>query len=223
MKKICFKLLVIAFAIVLVLNTIFVVATAFVFEKEVTSSPNKMEFSNIFNYNSDENIDDYYLLNWAYSKDDCVSCSELPQEVIKANLTRLTRTENILINFLQTKNNSIVQIKPYNVDTNHEAFVNCVEVIEIGDSFYVIIGFSEYIDDSWELTSAVYKSEDDLSELYEYETDKSRYYFYEFYPNKLAPLFSSTFAKILNVLFVIGEVALVYIVFYKIKKKVRKS
>ena len=87
----------------------------------------------------------------------------------------------------------------------------------------MIIGFTEYIDSELKLTSAVYKSEDDLSDLYEFETEKSRYYFYEFYPSELAPLFSSTFDKILNVLFVIGEVSLVYFILTRRNKKMTKD
>lgn len=220
MKKLDFKFLVVSFLLTILLNSLFIVVVAFKTEEETNTLPNKLVFNDIFNYNSENNIEDYYLLNWAYGKEGCLSCSELPKQVVGSNLTRLTRTENIIINFLQSKNNSLIQIKPYklipfntyDIDTKNNSFVNSVKVVDIFNSFYVIIGFTEYIDSEVKLTSAVYKSEDDLSDLYEFETEKEHYYFYEFYPNELAPLFSSTFDKILNVLFVIGEVAVVYFV-----------
>ena len=231
MKKLYLKFVVLAFLVTILINFFFIVSVAFFTEEETNSLPNKLVFNDIFNYNPENNIEDYYLLNWAYSKEGCLSCSELPKRVVGANLTRLTRTENIMINFLQSKNNSIIQIKPYklisfnpyDIDTKNKSFVNSVKVVDLFNSFYVIIGFTEYIDSELKLTSAVYKSEDDLSDLYKFETDKERYYFYEFYPNELAPLFSSAFDKILNVLFVIGEVAVVYLVLIRRKTNREKT
>ena len=227
MKKFNFKFIACASLLTILLNSFFIVVVAFKTEEETNILPNKLVFKDIFNYNSENNIEDYYLLNWAYSKEGCLSCSELPKQVVGSNLTRLTRTENIIINFLQSKNNSLIQIKPYklipfdpyDIDTKNKSFVNSVKVVDIFNSFYVIIGFTEYIDSELKLTSAVYKSEDDLSDLYEFETEKAHYYFYEFYPNELAPLFSSTFDKILNVLFVIAEITVIYFILVKRRKR----
>ena len=218
------KYLACSFLIIVFIDLCFIVGVAFVTEKETSIAPNKMKFNDVFNFTPEENIHDYCLLNWAWSDKNSLNCAELPQEVLDADLIRLSKTENIIINFLKTRFNSIIQIKTYDIaDLELEKFVNTVSVVEICNSFYVLVGFTERINDNWELTSAVYKSKDDLSILYNYETFKSHYYDYEFYPIELSPLFATPFDRILNKLFLIGETFVVYRVFLKRKNKKIKN
>ena len=219
MKNICFKLLIIAFATVLILNTLFIVATAFIFEKEAKHK-NFTQLEDILkNENKNLSYEDFLLLNWAYSRDGAKSAAELPESVRNAEFSRCNRVESVLVQLLQTKNNSIVHFfSTEMLNDNNVEGANSASILKIGNTYYLVVCVTENKD----LPTAVYKSEEDLSDLYEFETDKSTYSSYEFYPACLAPLFATTFDKILNVLFVIGEVALVYTVFYKIKKKVKK-
>ena len=216
MKKICFKLLVVAFAIVLVLNTAFIVATAFVFEKEAKHQ-NFTQLEDILkNENKNLSYEDFLLMNWAASRDGAKSATELPESIKNAEFIRCNRVESVLIQLLQTKNNSIVHLFPSEgLNDNNVGGANSARILKIGTTHYLVVCVTENKD----LPTAVYKSEDDLSTLYEFETDKSHYSFYEFYPSVLAPLFATTFDKILNVLFVIGETTVVYLVLTKKKKK----
>ena len=216
MKKICFKLLVVAFAIVLVLNTAFIVATAFVFEKEAKHK-NFTQLEDILkNENKNLSYEDFLLLNWAGSRDDAKAASKLPESVKNAEFKRCDRVESVFVQLLQTKNNSIVQLFPAEMlNDNNVGGANPTSFLNIWGSYYLVVCVTENND----LATAVYKTEDDLSGLYEFETDKACYSFYEFYPACLAPLFATTFDKILNLLFVIGEVAVVYVVLNKRKKK----
>ena len=216
MKKICFKLLVVAFAIVLVLNTAFIVATAFVFEKEAKHK-NFTQLEDILkNENKNLSYEDFLLLNWAGSRDDAKAASKLPESVKNAEFKRCDRVESVFVQLLQTKNNSIVQLFPAEMlNDNNVGGANPTSFLKIWGSYYLVVCVTENND----LATAVYKTEDDLSGLYEFETDKACYSFYEFYPACLAPLFATTFDKILNLLFVIGEVAVVYVVLNKRKKK----
>ena len=216
MKKICFKLLVIAFAIVLILNTLFIVATAFIFEKEAKHK-NFTQLEDILkNENKNLSYEDFLLLNWAGSRDDAKAASKLPESVKNAEFKRCDRVESVFVQLLQTKNNSIVQLFPAEMlNDNNVGGANPTSFLKIWGSYYLVVCVTENND----LATAVYKTEDDLSGLYEFETDKACYSFYEFYPACLAPLFATTFDKILNLLFVIGEVAVVYVVLNKRKKK----
>ena len=216
MKKICFKLLVIAFAIVLILNTLFIVATAFIFEKDAKHK-NFTQLEDILkNENKNLSYEDFLLLNWAGSRDDAKAASKLPESVKNAEFKRCDRVESVFVQLLQTKNNSIVQLFPAEMlNDNNVGGANPTSFLKIWGSYYLVVCVTENND----LATAVYKTEDDLSGLYEFETDKACYSFYEFYPACLAPLFATTFDKILNLLFVIGEVAVVYVVLNKRKKK----
>lgn len=216
MKNICFKLLIIAFAIVLILNTLFIVATAFIFEKEAKHK-NFTQLEDILkNENKNLSYEDFLLLNWAGSRDDAKAASKLPESVKNAEFKRCDRVESVFVQLLQTKNNSIVQLFPAEMlNDNNVGGANPTSFLKIWGSYYLVVCVTENND----LATAVYKTEDDLSGLYEFETDKACYSFYEFYPACLAPLFATTFDKILNLLFVIGEVAVVYVVLNKRKKK----
>lgn len=216
MKNICFKLLIIAFAIVLILNTLFIVATAFIFEKEAKHK-NFTQLEDILkNENKNLSYEDFLLLNWAGSRDDAKAASKLPESVKNAEFKRCDRVESVFVQLLQTKNNSIVQLFPAEMlNDNNVGGANPTSFLKIWGSYYLVVCVTENND----LATAVYKTEDDLSGLYEFETDKACYSFYEFYPACLAPLFATTFDKILNLLFVIGEVAVVSVVLNKRKKK----
>lgn len=216
MKKICFKLLVVALAIVFVLNTVFIVATAFVFEKEAEYK-NITQLEDILkNDNPNLSYEDFLLMNWAGNRDGAKSATELPGNVKNAKFTRCNRVESVFVQLLQTKSNSIVQFFPTEMlNDNNAGGANPTSFLKIGRVYYLVVCVTE----NEELATAVYKSMDDLSSLYEFETDKTYYSFYEFYPSILAPLFATTFDKILNVLFVIGQITVVYIVFAKCKKK----
>lgn len=220
MKKICFKLLVIAFAIVLVLNTIFIVATAFIFEKEAKYQ-NFTQLEDILR-NDNENLtyEDFLLLNWAYSSDGARSSTEIPENVKNAVFVRCNRVEAVFVQLLQTKSNSIVQLFPSEgLNDDNVGGANSASILRIFDTYFLVVCVTENRD----LSTAVYKSDEDLTSLYDFETDKSRYSSYEFYPFSLAPLFYSTFDKVLNVLFVIGEVTVVYIVLVKRRLKLQKA
>lgn len=216
MKKICFKLLVVAFAIVFVLNTAFIVATAFIFEKEAEYK-NITQLEDILkNDNEKLSYEDFLLMNWSASRDGAKSASALPENVKNAEFTRCERVESVLVQLLQTKSNSIVQFFPTEMlNDNNAGGANPTSFLKIGRVYYLVVCVTE----NEELATAVYKTKEDLSVLYEFETNKTHYSFYEFYPSILAPLFATTFDKILNVLFVIGETAVVYLVLTKIKKK----
>ncbi len=220
MKKIYYKILVISVSIVLVFNSAFIVAVAFIFEKEAKYNNYKQLEDILKNDNKNLSYKDFLLLNWAYSRDGAMSSIELPENVKNAEFTRCKRVESVFVQLLQTKNNSIVQLFPSEgLNDDNVGGSNSASILRIGNTYYLVVCVTENKD----LFTAVYKSKDDLSSLYKLETEKSRYYFYEFYPNKLAPLFSSTFAKILNVLFVIGEVAVVYLVLVRRARQTSKT
>ena len=75
------------------------------------------------------------------------------------------------------------------------------------------------MDEKLEYTTAVFEAESDVSEIRHFETDKPRFYSYHFYPLSLALLVTTTFDKILNVLFVISEITVVYVILVKIKRE----
>lgn len=216
MKKICLKSLIVAVAIVLLFNSVFIVAVSFIFEKEAENREFTYLEEILKNDNPNLSYEDFLLMNWAASRDGAKSATELPENVKNAELTRCNRVESVLVQLLQTKNNSVVQFFPTEMlNDNNAGGAKPTSFLKIGRVYYLVVCVAE----NDELATAVYKSEDDLSTLYEFETDKSHYSFYEFYPSVLAPLFATTFDKILNVLFVIGETTVVYLVLTKRKKK----
>lgn len=217
MKKIYFKILVVSAVVVLMFNSIFIVAVAFIFEKEAEIN-NYTQLEEILkNDNKNLSYEDFVLLNWAYSTDGAKSATKLPEIVKNAEYIRCSRVESVVVQLLQTKNNSIIQLFPKSVikDINIGS-TNSASFVRICGVYYLIVGVTEKKD----LFSAVYKTKNDLSGLYDFETDKNRYSSYEFYPFSLAPLFYSTFDKILNVFFVFGEIAVTYFV---LVKKARKT
>lgn len=209
MKKINFKLIIFSAIVTLVFNSVLIVLVAFTFEKEAKLN-NYTQLEDILKSdNKNLSYDDFVLLNWAYSREDAMSSIVLPKSVKNTEFIRCNRVESVFVQLLQTKNNSIVQLFPSEgLNDNNVGGANSASVLKIGDIYYLVVCVTENKD----LPTAVYKTKDDLSSLYELETDKSRYSSYEFYPFSLAPLFSTTFDKVLNVLFVIGEVAVVYLV-----------
>ncbi len=216
MKNICLKLLVVAFVVVLIFNSIFIVAVSFIFEKEAEYRGFTQLEDILKNENKNLSYEDFLLLNWAGSRDDAKAASKLPESVKNAEFKRCDRVESVFVQLLQTKNNSIVQLFPAEMlNDNNVGGANPTSFLEIWGSYYLVVCVTENND----LATAVYKTEDDLSGLYEFETDKACYSFYEFYPACLAPLFATTFDKILNVLFVIAQMTVVYIVLVKRKKK----
>lgn len=216
MKKIYFKLLVISAIIVLIFNSIFIVVIAFVFEKDAKFN-NYTQLEDVLkNDNKNLSYKDFVLLNWAYSRENSKSSIVLPKSVKNAEFIRCNRVESVFVQLFQTKSNSIVQLFPSEgLNKNNLGGANSASILELGNTYYLVVCVTENKD----LSTAVYKSNADLSSLYEFETDKSRYASYEFYPFSLAPLFSSTFDKILNVLFVIGEITVIYFILVKRRKR----
>ena len=79
MKKIYFKILVVSAVVDLMFNSIYIVAVAFIFEKEAEIN-NYTQLEEILkNDNKNLSYEDFVLLNWAYSTDGAKSATKLPE------------------------------------------------------------------------------------------------------------------------------------------------
>lgn len=219
-KKIYWRILIISLISVLVVDFLFVVVVAFVFEYETPIFQNESTFEEILKNDNDMvTLNDYCLLNWDGSKEGKLLASELPKQVVEGRFKRVSRFESVLIQLLQNRFNSIVQV--FSIEIYNESQGNAAgqaTFLELGGTYYIIVGYTLMIDKNLEYTTAVFKAKSDISEIRRFETDKPRFNDYHFYPLSLSPLFSSIYAKMLNIVFVISEVTVVYFILVRRRK-----
>lgn len=217
MKKGKIQLAVISILITLLINSVFIISVSFIFEKEAPVSDSNTNFLGILRNNTERQLTDYCLLNWEYSKENRPLATNLPNSVLTANFERTGRVEAVAVQLLQNKFNSIIQLYSvdiYNAETQGNSAGN-VEFVKLFGNYYIIVGYTLEFEDEIEYSTAVFKTNDDISDIKELKTEKKRFYSYHFYPLSLSPLFATPLYKILNVSFVIGEILLIYFILAK--------
>ena len=111
LKKIKTRVFILSLIIILLIDFLMIACIAFVSEKEAPQFFQEGSFLDIIKYNnSNIDLNDYCLLNWAGSKDGKTAASELPYRVIYGNFKRVSRFEAVTVQLLQNRFNSIVQV-----------------------------------------------------------------------------------------------------------------
>lgn len=230
--------IVISILIVLLLNNIIIVAVAFSTEKADTYAVRLGTISDvIFQDNTIVTEKDYSLLNWGYG--DVKPAADKAFEILaKSEYERVYFTEQVIIQLLQNRFNSVVMLfqnsNPTYVSEDMDSWARFelgqgtafrVFVVKLFGDYYVIADYKEKgsiteNNKAGDNTTAVYKanSPKNIAEIESLKTEKTHYGSYSFYPIELAQYVATPFSKIINILGLVLETRVFYILLSKKKK-----